>query len=165
MSSLLTDVMERVRQWKRRNDRHTVRALIVDDEDPICRFVDRVLTDAGLETVTACDGPGALAALEKIGELDILVTDLMMPNMTGDELARRMRLREPDLRVLYLTGYSDRLFADKMVLWDNEAFLDKPCTIQGLLEAVSLLLSGHTKLPDTVGNAGVPDALAKPQNR
>lgn len=161
MNSLLTDVMERVRQWGRRNDRHTVRALVVDDEDPIRRLVDRVLRNAGLETVTACDGVEALATFEKTGELDILVTDLMMPNMNGDELARRMRARDPDLRVLYLTGYSDRLFADKMVLWDNEAFLEKPCSIQGLLEAVSLLLSGHTKLPEAVANTGVPNAPQK----
>jgi len=161
-----TDVVERVRLWAHRNDRHAVRALIVDDEEPIRRLVDRVLRDAGMETVLAPDGPEALTVFEKAGHLDILVTDLMMPGMNGDELARRVRQRDPDLRVLYLTGYSDRLFADKMVLWDNEAFLDKPCSIQGLLEAVALLLSGHTKLPAAMANAGAPDEGANdPQKR
>jgi YesN/AraC family two-component response regulator len=68
-----------------------------------------------------------------------------MPEMTGDELARRMRMRQPDVRVLYLTGFNEQLFADKRVLWEGEAYLDKPTTIEGLLEAVSLLLHGRLK--------------------
>jgi len=77
----------------------------------------------------------------------LLVTDLMMPQMTGDELARRLRLGEPDLKILYLTGFSDRLFKDKVTLWENEAYLDKPCTLKSLREAVSLMLSGHIDRP------------------
>ncbi len=165
MSSLFTDVVERVRVWAQRNEHHTVRALIVDDEEPIRRLVDRVLREAGIETVTAADGPEAITVFEKAGNIDILVTDLMMPGMNGDELGRRVRQRDPDLRVLYLTGFSDRLFADKMMLWDNEAFLDKPCSMQGLLEAVALLLSGRTKLPDVRPNATVADAVGPPPKR
>ena len=66
----------------------------------------------------------------------------MMPAMTGDELARLLRQSQPELKVLYLTGYSDRLFKEKTTLWADEAFLDKPCTVKGLREAVSLLLFG-----------------------
>ena len=55
-----------------------------------------------------------------------------MPQMTGDELARRLRQDEPALKVLYLTGYSDQLFKEKITLWQDEAFLEKPCTIDGL---------------------------------
>ena len=62
--------------------------------------------------------------------------------MAGDELASRLRQRDPDLKVLYLTGYADQLFKSKHTLWDGEAFLEKPCSIGGLLEAVSLLLRG-----------------------
>jgi len=83
---------------------------------------------------------------EKMTRLDILVTDLMMPEMLGDEIARRLRQHEPRLKVLYLTGYSDRLFKDKVTLWEDEAFLDKPCSIKGLLQAVSLLLFGRLQL-------------------
>ena len=60
----------------------------------------------------------------------------MMPQMTGDELARRLRQQEPSLKVLYLTGFSDRLFKEKVTLWQDEAFLDKPCSVQGCIEAV-----------------------------
>jgi hypothetical protein len=74
-----------------------------------------------------------------------LLADLMMPGMPGDEMARQLRHREPDLKILYFTGYSDRLFSERAVLWENEAFLEKPVTANGLLEAVSLMLFGHTR--------------------
>ena len=102
---------------------HTV--LIVDDEDSILRFVQRVLQEAGCRTFIAHDGAEAVTLAATINDLDLLVTDLMMPTMNGDELARRLRATDPDLPVLYLTGFSDRLFADRMQLWQSEAFLDK----------------------------------------
>ncbi len=116
--------------------------LVVDDEEAVLRFVDRVLRDAGYKTVVANSGPEAIEAAKKHAPLGGLVTDVMMPGMTGDELARMLRLTEPSLKVLYLTGYSDRLFKEKAMLWADEAFLDKPCTVKGLREAVSLLLFG-----------------------
>jgi CheY-like chemotaxis protein len=75
--------------------------------------------------------------------VDVLVTDMMMPEMLGDQLARRLRQLHPALKVLYVTGFSDRLFAEKLTLWEGEAFLEKPCTPTGLLEAMSLLLYGR----------------------
>ena len=116
--------------------------LVVDDEEAVLRFVDRVLRDAGYKTVTATSGADAIEAAKKLGPLGALVTDVMMPGMTGDELARTLRQTEPTLKVLYLTGYSDRLFKEKTMLWADEAFLDKPCTVKGLREAVSLLMTG-----------------------
>jgi len=71
----------------------------------------------------------------------------MMPQMLGDELARRLRQSEPGLKVLYLTGYSDRLFKEKVTLWADEAYLDKPCSVKGLQQAVSLLLFGQLEKP------------------
>jgi len=117
--------------------------LIVDDEETVRRFVERVLQDAGYQTATAQGGPEAIEAAARLGSFELLVTDVMMPQMTGDELARRLRLKEPDLKILYLTGFSDRLFKDKVTLWEDEAFLDKPCSVKSLKEAVSLLISGH----------------------
>ena len=116
--------------------------LVVDDEEAVLRFVDRVLRDAGSKTAVANSGPEAIEVAKKVGPLGALVTDVMMPGMTGDELARMLRQTEPTLKVLYLTGYSDRLFKEKSTLWADEAFLDKPCTVKGLREAVSLLITG-----------------------
>ena len=66
---------------------HPVNVLIVDDEEPVRRFVDRVLTGAGYQTTLASDGPEAIEIAAKVGTvLGILVTDVMMPQMGGDEL-------------------------------------------------------------------------------
>jgi two-component system cell cycle sensor histidine kinase/response regulator CckA len=126
---------------------HPFSVLVVDDEESVRRFVDRVLREAGYQTTTASDGPEAIQAAEKLGAFDALVTDVMMPQMTGDELARRLRQNDPGLKVLYLTGFSDRLFKEKATLWAGEAFLEKPCSVKGLLEAVSLLFFGQTEPP------------------
>jgi CheY-like chemotaxis protein len=119
--------------------------LIVDDEESVLKFVERVLHEAGYKTYVAHDGVEALEVAQKLGSFDLLVTDVMMPKMLGDELARRLRQHEPKLKVLYLTGFSDRLFKEKSTLWEDEAFLDKPCSVKGLLEAVSLLLFGRVR--------------------
>lgn len=121
--------------------------LIVDDELSVRKFVERVLAEGGYTTRTAADGPEAIEIAATLDRFDILVTDLMMPQMTGDELARRLRLLHPALKVLYLTGFSDRLFKEKVTLWEDEAFLDKPCSVKGLLQAVSLLMFGRMEAP------------------
>jgi len=122
--------------------------LIVDDEPSVQRFVERVLSEAGYATTVAGDGPEALEAASRMAELDLVVTDVMMPQMTGDELGRRLRAERPSVKVLYLTGFSDRLFKEKVTLWEDEAFLDKPCSVQGLLQAVSLLAYGRCEAPN-----------------
>jgi two-component system C4-dicarboxylate transport response regulator DctD len=71
-----------------------------------------------------------------------LIADLDMPGIGGDEMVRRIRALRPDLKVLYVTAHIDRLLDVRKVLWEGEAFLDKPFSAQGLLEAVSLLLFG-----------------------
>jgi CheY-like chemotaxis protein len=125
----------------------SIKVLIVDDEPSVQRFVERVLSEAGYATTVASDGPEALEAASRMEQLDLVVTDVMMPQMTGDELGRRLRAERPTVKVLYLTGFSDRLFKEKVTLWADEAFLDKPCTVKGLLEAVALLLFGSFDAP------------------
>jgi len=120
----------------------TVRVLVVDDEEPMRLFVGRVLQDAGHDVTMAASGDDAIAMLPSLMNLDLLVTDEVMPRMAGHELARLVRAREPAVRVLYLTGFSDQLFKEKRALWADEAFLDKPCTPTALLEAVSQLFLG-----------------------
>jgi len=129
----------------------TYHVLIVDDEEPILRFAERALGKAGYETTIAPSAAVALGLQPAEPSFDLLLTDLVMPDMHGDELARRLCLQLPDLKVLYLTGFPDRLFAERHALRSNEAFVDKPVTVAGLLEAVSLLLIGHTR--------GLPPAI------
>jgi len=122
--------------------------LIVDDEESIRRLVDRILQSAGYVTRLAANGAEALAAAEGPDPIDLLVTDMMMPVMNGDEVARRLRQKHPTLKVLYYTGYSDRLFDEKGMLWEDEAFVEKPSGSKGLLEAVSLLRNQNRCIGD-----------------
>ena len=128
-----------------RSNQRAPRVLIVDDEESILGFAERVLHLAGYETRVAADGPEALRIAEDAGPFDLLLADLVMPGMRGDELARQLLGRDPDLKILYLTGFSDQLFNERAVLFENEAFVAKPVTVNGLLEAVSLMLFGHTR--------------------
>ena len=118
------------------------RVLVVDDEEGIREFAQRVLREAGYRVMVASSGADALS-LAGQQPFDLFVIDLAMPEMSGDEVARELRVTNPDVKILYFTGYSDQLFKRKAALWENEAFIDKPVTIRGLLEAVSLLLFGH----------------------
>jgi two-component system cell cycle sensor histidine kinase/response regulator CckA len=123
----------------------TAKILLVDDEPFVRDFLNRTLIDAGYQTISAADGPEAIDAFEHAGPIDLLLADLMMPRMRGDELARRLRSSVPTLRVLYVTGYCDQLFQDRIALAEREAFLDKPFTSGGLLEAVAILLCGSPR--------------------
>lgn len=120
------------------------RPILVVDDEPIVRMVARrMLEAAGYAVLEANDGTDAL---EKVGldtPLLLLVADVNMPGITGDELARRFRMRQPNLNCLFLTGCVDQLFDSRPVLWDGEAFLEKPFTDRGLREAVSLQAFGH----------------------
>ncbi len=121
-----------------------IRVLVVDDEPQICEFVARILIDSGYQVTTAADGPQAIAKVEQEGAPELLLTDFKMPQMDGDELAARLRQLLPDLKVLYLTGYSQALFDNRALLWEGEAFLEKPCSPAELVEAVSMLLFNRT---------------------
>ena len=118
--------------------------LVVDDEDAIRRMSRRILEKGGYRVMEASNGTEALALLADDTPLDLLMADLEMPELAGEEMARRIRAARPDLKVLYVTGHIDRLF-DERRLWEGEAFLDKPFTAGGLLEAVSLILYGTLK--------------------
>ena len=127
---------------------HLIRILVVDDEASIRRLAERTLRDAGYEVALASDGPEALTIVEtQTVPFDLFVVDFSMPQMRGDELARQLRYRDPDAKVLYFTAYSDRLFAERHVLSEHEAFIEKPVALKGLLEAVSMVLFGHTHGP------------------
>ena len=86
--------------------------------------------------------------VDEQGPFDLFVVDINMPGMRGDELARQLRQRDHNVKVLFFTGFSDRLFEQRHVLWEGEAFLEKPVSKNGLLEAVALLLFGHTRGPE-----------------
>jgi two-component system cell cycle sensor histidine kinase/response regulator CckA len=124
--------------------RHVV--LIVDDEEPIRRAARRMLERDGYQVIDAENGARAMALLaDPAVVVHLLIADLQMPELAGDEMARRLRAERRDLKVLYVSGYIDRLFTERRALWEGEAFLEKPFSYEGLSQAVSLLLFGTTK--------------------
>jgi two-component system, cell cycle sensor histidine kinase and response regulator CckA len=131
--------------------RPRIRVLVVDDDEMVRKFTARVLVDAGYDVVLACDAIGALQLAKQQGPFDLCVVDLMMSVMNGDEVARLLRRDDPDIKILFFTGYSDRLFKQTETLSPNEAFLDKPAGIQALVEAVSLLLISDIKRATQAG--------------
>ena len=124
----------------------SIAILAVDDEPGVLALVRRCLDDERVTLIEATSGKDALERIPKGPSLDLLITDLRMPEMEGDELARQVRALDPDLRVLYLTSHADRLFGVKPQLWAEEAYLDKPFTREGLREAVAQLLFARTTL-------------------
>jgi CheY-like chemotaxis protein len=126
------------------------RVLVVDDDVHMCEYVSRVMEAAGYRVTMAASGVAAVASVAEAGPPDLLLTDLKMPQMDGDELAAKLRQGTPDLKVLYLTGFSQALFSNRAQLWEGEAFLEKPCAPAALIEAASLLLFGCFA-PDAAG--------------
>lgn len=117
--------------------------IVVDDEAAVRDVQSRMLSQAGYDVLTADDASKALAIIKEKPEITLVIADVHMPEMNGDEMARHIRAMRPDLKILFVTGFSDTLFTNQPMLWDDQAFLDKPFTRQGLLEAVSLLLNGR----------------------
>ena len=154
MNSIATRLVQSVKRWATDPSGYASDGpksiLIVDDEESILRYVDRILTEAGYRTTQAANGAEAIIAAERGGRFDLLLTDVAMPEMSGAQLALKLRETDPDLKVLYLTGYSDRLFREKTALGQEEAFLEKPCSAVGLRQAVSLAITG------SVGTGALP---------
>jgi CheY-like chemotaxis protein len=121
--------------------------LAVDDEPGVRDLSKRILEQGGYRVLAAADGRQALEIVNGGAAIDLLMVDLDMPIMRGEELAQRVRILRPDLRVLYVTAQSGALFTDRPELTDREAFLDKPFSVLGLLEAVSLLKNGFISAP------------------
>jgi CheY-like chemotaxis protein len=116
---------------------------VVDDDPMMLDVLARILQRENFELIMAASGPEIMDKLNaQTGEVDLLVTDFSMPGMEGRELAERVRERFPAVKVLYQTGFSDRLFEDRAELEDGAAFVEKPFTARGLREAARLVLFG-----------------------
>jgi PAS domain S-box-containing protein len=113
-----------------RGDGRTV--LVVEDEPALARVITRILGNAGYHVVSAANGEDALAADEQ-RPCGVLLTDVIMPGMSGRRLAECLRERRPSLPVLYMSGYSNGLLGTTHVLDEGIAFLEKPFTADQLL--------------------------------
>jgi two-component system cell cycle sensor histidine kinase/response regulator CckA len=101
--------------------------LLVEDEDLIRALAEQILADRGYRVVAAADAAEALEIAARLeGELDLLLTDIVMPGVSGSDLATRLQRQYPELKILYMSGYSDNLIFRYGVLQERAAFLQKP---------------------------------------
>ena len=115
--------------------------LVVEDERAVRDLIDRQLTRAGYRVVTAEDGTVALARFADAGPFDLLVTDLVMPRLGGFELARRLRLQQPDLPVLIVSAHAEDPGEPGALRFAGGEFLAKPFARDELLAKVADLLA------------------------
>jgi two-component system response regulator (stage 0 sporulation protein F) len=113
------------------------RILLVDDDASVLAIAARTLN--GYDVSIAHSGTEALAAARS-GPFDLVITDYMMPVMTGDELLGRLRERQPDLKALILTGHAEILSCENPGWWKAEPHLGKPFTTDALRRAVAAIV-------------------------
>jgi len=116
--------------------------LLVDDEDVVRGLVRRVLAERGYTVLEARNGSEALSVAERAnGSIDLVVTDVVMPHLGGPEMVERLVQVRPDLKVLFISGYTGQATSFYGVQ-PGRAFLQKPFTPQALAEAVRSALDG-----------------------
>ena len=127
--------------------------LLVEDEDMVRAVAERALTRQGYTVVTASEGEEALGLLaeqvDKEEQFDMIVSDVVMPNMDGPTMARHVRKDYPDLPILFMSGYAEEQLRKSIDL-DKVNFLPKPFSVAQIAEAVGETLAEHAK-PDQVG--------------
>ena len=117
--------------------------LLVEDELVVRRLVAEILESTGYSVLQAGDGPSALELLRRhTGPLDLLVTDVVMPGMSGPDVAGAVAAMRPGTRVLYISGYTDASVGQHGVLEPGIAFLQKPFDADDLTRKVREVLDG-----------------------
>jgi PAS domain S-box-containing protein len=119
----------------------TETVLLAEDEEVVRRLAREILSENGYKVLAAGNGREALLLSEAHrGEIHLLLTDVVMPKMSGRELTERIRLQRPGLRVLYMSGYTDDAILRHGVLEDGIPFLQKPFTPEVLARKVREVL-------------------------
>jgi CheY-like chemotaxis protein len=146
---------------RRRSQMATV--LVVEDETPLRQLVCKILTGARYQVLAAANGQEALLlAAHSAKPIDLLLTDVLMPGMSGPELMDKLRQSRPELVVLFMSGY-DRELLGQRELGPALKFLPKPFTPQALLAVVNDLVESGA-----AGSPGMPvrrrQAGQRPEN-
>lgn len=114
--------------------------LLVDDDSQVRQFLKTALVRGGYQVLDARHGPAAIAiAMRHTGTIDLLVTDMLMPEMSGRELADALRTATPDLRVLYLSGM-DSSHQTASAPKNADTFVQKPFRLPDLLSKIREIL-------------------------
>ncbi len=115
--------------------------LLAEDDQAVRRVAERALALSGYHVLAAASGEEALELAEThAGGIDLLITDVVMPRMRGDELAKHLRREHPTLRVLFTSGYTGEHARGTGIIPPNGAFLQKPFTIEEITQGVRRVL-------------------------
>ncbi len=137
-----TQAAARVAPSGRRRDGETV--LVVEDDPQVLAVTRRALAQAGYRVLVAGNGGEAIEVVrQEAGPLDLVVTDVVMPGLSGRAVVDALRVGQPGLRALYLSGYSGDAIANRGVLEAGINFLPKPFTAASLVERVQAILGGR----------------------
>lgn len=113
------------------------RILLVEDDEGVRRVAEQILRSSGYDVAVADSGQRALELLEDLeGLIDLMVTDVIMPGMTGAALVNQVKSRWPEIRVLFTSGYTDDTLGEQGVLSREQNFIPKPFENESLRQAV-----------------------------
>ncbi|ACF43160.1 ATP-binding protein [Pelodictyon phaeoclathratiforme] len=115
--------------------------LLVDDESEVLELLKEMLEHYGYNVYTANPARAILIAEQHRGGIDLLLTDVMMPEMNGFELAQRIKSVVPDIKVLFMSGYSTDVISDDTIIQDGVNFIQKPFSFKALSVAVRAILN------------------------
>jgi PAS domain S-box-containing protein len=126
--------------------RGTETVLLVEDEELVRDLVRELLEVCGYRVLEAADGEAAIELFEREQlQVDLLITDLVMPRIGGRQLAERLRALRPEIKILYMSGYTDDIIIHRGVMSESAAFIQKPFTLDDLARRVREILDapGH----------------------
>ena len=115
--------------------------LVVDDEPEIRKLVGAMVGQAGYNVLTADSGEHALTLYRNHGPIELLITDVVAPGMSGPMLADKLTAQQPGLRVLFISGYDNTHVVQKYVVEKGHALLAKPFAVADLKAKMSELLA------------------------
>jgi len=115
--------------------------LLVEDEDPVRMFSARALANSGYKVLEARSGEQALEIMARGEKIDLVVTDVVMPKMDGPGLVTRLRQRHPDLKVIFISGYTEDSFRKRLGDEREIHFLPKPFSLKQLAGKVKEVLT------------------------
>jgi two-component system, cell cycle sensor histidine kinase and response regulator CckA len=122
----------------------TETVLLVEDQHPVRELARRFLEIAGYKVLEAPSGPDALRiSREHEGHIDLMVTDVVMPRMSGRELALQLASERPEMKMLYMSGHTEEAIVHHGVLKEGVEFLQKPFTQRDLTERVRQILDSQ----------------------
>jgi two-component system cell cycle sensor histidine kinase/response regulator CckA len=116
------------------------RVLLAEDEDAVRRLAADHLQELGYSVRAVASGQAALASAESEGKWDLLVTDVIMPGMSGPDLGRALRRKWPDLPILFISGHTGDVLLERGAQGPGTAFLQKPFRLADLTRAVEAAL-------------------------